>query len=185
MSSASCSTSWWQTCSTSSFGGHAPWLSSKLSADEPETPRARQDSTAANRIESTGHGMACVCGVATGCATSPPEPTIDYKSGYGFNQMRTFAFLPQSGGASSNSPKAFIGNMEANRIDLAFERAMQNKGLKFVKDPNQADMMQLAPGGPGKSRRAHLQHRIMAVTTAATRATIRRSTTAAGTAVPT
>lgn len=79
--------------------------------------------------------------VAVGCASSPPEPTIDYKSDYDFRQIRSFSFLPQSGGASGDSPRAFISDMEANRINLAFERALQNKGLKFVEDPNQADAL--------------------------------------------
>ncbi len=79
--------------------------------------------------------------LVTGCASSPPEPRVDYKEGYDFSQVRTFSFLPQSGGASGDSPKAFISDMVANRIDLAFERTMQNKGFEFVEDPNRADVL--------------------------------------------
>ncbi|MDJ0877281.1 MAG: DUF4136 domain-containing protein [Halieaceae bacterium] len=82
-----------------------------------------------------------VAGLAAGCATSPPEPRIDYNTQYDFRKIKTFAFLPQSGGTSGDSPKVFISDMVANRIDLGLERAMQTKGFTFVKDPNQADVL--------------------------------------------
>ncbi len=84
---------------------------------------------------------ALVGGVTASCASSPPEPRIDYKSDYDFRQIKTFSFQPQSGGASGDSPKAFISDMVVNRMNLAFERAMQAKGLSFVEDPNQADAL--------------------------------------------
>jgi len=85
--------------------------------------------------------VALVGSMVVGCASSPPEPRVDYKADYDFRQMKTFSFLPQSGGASGDSPRAFISDMAANRINLAFERAMQAKGLTFVEDPNKADAL--------------------------------------------
>ena len=75
-----------------------------------------------------------------GCAASPPEPSVDYNASFDFQKIRTVAFLPQSGSATGSAAGAvYISDMVANRIDLGFERALQNKGLTIVDKPEQAD----------------------------------------------
>ncbi len=85
--------------------------------------------------------IALAATVVVGCASSPPEPKTDYRADYDFRKIKTFSFLPQSGGSSGNSPKVFISDMVSNRIDLALERAMELKGFKYVEDPKQADAL--------------------------------------------
>lgn len=74
-----------------------------------------------------------------GCETQPPTPTVDYKTDFDFSRIRTVAFLPQSGGASGNSPRAFISDIVAERIDNGIANAMQAKGITVVDDTSQAD----------------------------------------------
>ena len=76
-----------------------------------------------------------------GCATSPPEPSVDYKADYNFSQIRTIAFMPQSGMASGDSPRAFISDIVANRVDLALERTLKAKGFDVIEAPQQADAL--------------------------------------------
>ena len=76
-----------------------------------------------------------------GCATAPPEPTIDFKSDYNFRQIKTLAFMAQSGTASGDSPRALISDMEVERINNGIRYAMKNKGLTVIDDPNKADAL--------------------------------------------
>ncbi len=85
--------------------------------------------------------IALAATVVVGCASSPPEPKTDYRADYDFRKIKTFSFLPQSGGSSGDSPKVFISDMVSNRIDLALERAMELKGFKYVEDPERADAL--------------------------------------------
>ena len=65
-----------------------------------------------------------VAAVLAGCAASPPQPSVDYKSDYDFRQIRRIAFLPQAGSAAgSASGSAYISDMVINRVDLGLERA--------------------------------------------------------------
>jgi hypothetical protein len=77
--------------------------------------------------------------LATGCATEPPQPTVDYKSDFDFRQIRTIAFLPQSGSASGNSPRALLSDIAVERVDLGLTRSLQAKGFEVVDKPEQAD----------------------------------------------
>jgi hypothetical protein len=76
-----------------------------------------------------------------GCETAPPEPTIDYKTGYDFRQIKTVAFMPQSGSASGNSPRAMLSGLVVERIDDGIAYAMQAKGFQMVEDPDNADAL--------------------------------------------
>ena len=81
-----------------------------------------------------------ITALLAGCAASPPQPSVDYKSDYDFRQIRTIAFLPQSGSAAGSATgAAYVSDMVVNRIDLGLERALQTKGFKIVDDPKQAD----------------------------------------------
>lgn len=77
--------------------------------------------------------------ILASCATEPPKPVVDYKQDFDFRGIRTVAFLPQSGGASGDSPRAFISDIVANRIDNGIANAMTAKGITVVEDPRQAD----------------------------------------------
>ena len=77
--------------------------------------------------------------ILASCATEPPKPVVDYKQDFDFRGIRTVAFLPQSGGTSGNSPRAFISDIVAERIDSGIANAMRNKGITVVEDPNKAD----------------------------------------------
>lgn len=75
-----------------------------------------------------------------GCASSPPTPNVDYNSSFDFQGIRTIAFLPQSGTSGGSATGAvYLSDMAVNRIDLGLERAMTNKGIKIVDNPEQAD----------------------------------------------
>ena len=76
-----------------------------------------------------------------GCASAPPEPTVDYKQDYNFSTVKTFAFLPQSGGTSGDSPKMFLSDMQKDRIDEALKQAVEQKGIKYINDPARADVL--------------------------------------------
>ena len=77
----------------------------------------------------------------TGCATAPPEPDVDYKHDYDFSRIKTFSFLSTTDHASGPSSKAFISDMQVNRINDALIDAMEVKGYKYVDDAFQADVL--------------------------------------------
>ena len=79
--------------------------------------------------------------LVTGCASSPPEPTIDFKSDYNFRNIKTVALLPQSGSVSGDSPRALLSDMVVGRIDDGIANAMRNKGLQVVDDAARADAL--------------------------------------------
>jgi hypothetical protein len=75
------------------------------------------------------------------CASTPPTPDVDYKHDYDFSRIKTFSYLSNSGGASGNSARAFMSDMEMNRINDAIVDTMEIKGYKFVEDAFQADVL--------------------------------------------
>ncbi|MEM0953034.1 MAG: DUF4136 domain-containing protein [Pseudomonadota bacterium] len=79
--------------------------------------------------------------LVSACTSSPPQPTFDYKSDYDFRGVNTIAFMPQSGTASGDSPRAFISDMVADRIDQGITNALQSKGLKVIDDTSKADAL--------------------------------------------
>lgn len=75
------------------------------------------------------------------CASSPPTPDVDYKHDYDFSRIKTFSYMSNTGGASGNSSRAFLSDMQINRINDALIDAMQAKGYTFVEDAFQADVL--------------------------------------------
>ena len=80
-----------------------------------------------------------VAGLLAACASSPPEPQVDYKRDFNFSKIRTIAFLDRSGQVSGNSPKMFLSDMQINRIDKALSRAIELKGIQVIDDPKKSD----------------------------------------------
>ncbi len=77
----------------------------------------------------------------TGCETAPPQPDVDYKHDYDFSGIRTFSWQSDSGSSAGNSPRAFLSDIEINRINDALIDAMDRKGYRFVDDAFQADVL--------------------------------------------
>lgn len=74
-----------------------------------------------------------------GCASTPPEPVVDYKSDYNFSTIRTLAFKSTSGQTSGDSGAAMLSDMQVNRIDRALVFALEQRGYKIVEDKTKAD----------------------------------------------
>jgi hypothetical protein len=85
--------------------------------------------------------LSLILGLITACASTPPAPDVDYKHSYDFSQVRTFAFQSGSGTASGNSARAFLSDMEVNRINDAIADALELKGMKMVDDAFQANVL--------------------------------------------
>lgn len=84
---------------------------------------------------------AIVLGLLGACASTPPEPVVDYKSDYNFQPIRTLAFLPSAGDTSGNSVQMYLSDMQINRINRAFTHAIEMKGFKVIDDPSKADVL--------------------------------------------
>ncbi len=84
---------------------------------------------------------AAILALLAGCASSPPTPKVDYKDDYDFSGIKTLAFMSHSGASSGDSPRAFLSDMVIERIDRGITNAIENKGMKIVKDPRQADAL--------------------------------------------
>ena len=76
------------------------------------------------------------------CASTPPTPTVDYKSDYNFMDVKKLAFYDESGMVGGNNPVS-LSDMERERIDTALETALGNKGFEILdqKDASQADLL--------------------------------------------
>ncbi len=74
------------------------------------------------------------------CASGPPKPTVDYKPDYDFSQVRTIAFYKNSGQVTGDNPLQ-LSDIQKDRIDEALAFALRNKGLEFVDDASQADLL--------------------------------------------
>ena len=86
-------------------------------------------------------GLALTVGLLAACASTPPEPEVDFNSSYNFSKIKTIAFLPASGGASGDSPRALLSDMQINRIDLALEQSVEKKGFDIITDTSKADAL--------------------------------------------
>lgn len=75
------------------------------------------------------------------CASTPPEPVVDFKSDYDFSNIRTLAFMPSAGETSGDSVQMYLSDMQINRINRAFEHAIDMKGFKVIDDPARADIL--------------------------------------------
>ena len=52
------------------------------------------------------------------CATKPPEPEVDFSSGYNFSQPKTIGFYAISDEVTGNNPTELTG-FQRDRIDAA------------------------------------------------------------------
>jgi hypothetical protein len=76
------------------------------------------------------------------CASTPPVPTVDYKSDYNFSAVKKLAFYDESGMIGGNNPVS-LSDMERERIDTALETALRNKGFEILDEKNasEADLL--------------------------------------------
>ncbi|MEH6569240.1 MAG: DUF4136 domain-containing protein [Halioglobus sp.] len=81
-----------------------------------------------------------IVALATACASSPPKPEVDFNSEYNFSAVTKVAFYKNSGMVSGDNP-AQISDMQRNRVDRALQMTLENKGISFVEDPKEADLL--------------------------------------------
>ncbi len=74
------------------------------------------------------------------CASGPPKPDVDYKADHDFSQVRSFAFLEDSGTVRGDNPLQ-LSDIQKDRIDTAIRYALGQKGFTLVDDPAAADML--------------------------------------------
>jgi hypothetical protein len=86
-------------------------------------------------------GLALLCSflLMAGCAGSgPPQASIDHMASYDFSDVKTFAYLPRKGGPEA---AGVFSDMEIQRMHQAFARALAAKGMVYVEDREQADIL--------------------------------------------
>jgi len=74
------------------------------------------------------------------CASSPPTPTVDFKSDYNFSQVKKIAFYKYSGEVSGDMPSR-LSDMQRERIDTALAQSFTKKGYSVVDDASEADLL--------------------------------------------
>jgi tRNA (Thr-GGU) A37 N-methylase len=74
------------------------------------------------------------------CASGPPTPVVDFKPDYNFMQVQKIAFYKDSGAVSGDNPLQ-LSDMQRDRINSALEQAITGKGLTWVEDASQADLL--------------------------------------------
>ena len=74
------------------------------------------------------------------CASKPPEPMVDFNPGYDFSAVDTVAWYRESGHVSGMNPLN-LSDMTRDRIDLALRRALEARGITFVTDAAEADLL--------------------------------------------
>jgi hypothetical protein len=85
--------------------------------------------------------MASLCVIVlSACTSSPPKPDVDFNSEYNFSAATKVAFYKNSGMVSGDNP-AQISDMQRNRADRALQLALENKGISFVEDAKDADLL--------------------------------------------
>lgn len=75
-----------------------------------------------------------------GCSASPLKPDVDFSANFDFTKTYTISFYEGSGEVSGDNPLQ-ISDIQRDRINVALMTAMQAKGLNFVKDPSEADLL--------------------------------------------
>ena len=81
-----------------------------------------------------------IVALATACASGPPKPDVDFNSEYNFSGVTKVAFYKNSGMISGDNPVQ-ISDMQRNRADRALQLAMENKGVSFVENAKDADLL--------------------------------------------
>ncbi|MHA7816081.1 MAG: DUF4136 domain-containing protein [Pseudohaliea sp.] len=74
------------------------------------------------------------------CASKPPAPMVDFNPNYDFSGIDTVAWYRDSGHVSGMNPLS-LSDMTRDRIDLALRRALEAKGITFVADAADADLL--------------------------------------------
>ena len=72
------------------------------------------------------------------CASGLPEPTLDHNPDYDFGQIKTYAFAHRRGGPADFT---VLSDMEVDRVNHAFERAMTQRGYQRVDRRADADIL--------------------------------------------
>ena len=74
------------------------------------------------------------------CASGPPKPDVDYNPSYDFSEVRSVAFLEDSGTVAGDNPLQ-LSDIQKERINTAIRHALSLKGIALVEDPADADML--------------------------------------------
>ena len=82
----------------------------------------------------------CSILLVTACASTPPEPDIDFKQDYDFHKVKKIAFFDESGHVSGDNPMQ-LSDIQVDRIDDALSFALQGRGITIVDNPAQADLL--------------------------------------------
>jgi len=81
--------------------------------------------------------------LAMGCALSgcvsivPPKPTIDYQSTFDFSTIAAIAFTQQQSDVGDDD----LNEMLAQHIRASLGNSLEDKGLRVVEDPSQAQLL--------------------------------------------
>ncbi|MCX2982657.1 DUF4136 domain-containing protein [Halieaceae bacterium IMCC14734] len=77
--------------------------------------------------------------VLFGCASGGlPQPIVDHNRDYDFTAAKTFAFMNRKSGPAES---VVLSDMEINRVNNAFERALTMRGLTLVEKREDADIL--------------------------------------------
>jgi hypothetical protein len=80
-------------------------------------------------------------GALAACSSAPPEPTVDFKQDYDFRNIKTVAFMADTGGTSGDSARLLISDMQRERITAGLSQAVEKKGITVIADPAKADAL--------------------------------------------
>ena len=75
-----------------------------------------------------------------GCTASPLKPDVDFNEKFDFSKTYAISFYEGSGEVSGDNPLQ-ISDIQRDRINDALIFALKAKGLSFVEDPSQADLL--------------------------------------------
>jgi hypothetical protein len=81
-----------------------------------------------------------IASLLAACASGPPKPTVDFKSGYNFMAVKKIAMYRESGQVSGDNPLQ-LSDIQRGRIDTALTYALGNRGFQFTDDASQADLL--------------------------------------------
>ena len=77
--------------------------------------------------------------VLAACASFEiPTPQVDFKRGYNFSAVKTFAMQPRRGAHGGSS---LLGGQASTRAEQAMQLGLKERGLEMVTDPAAADVL--------------------------------------------